>query len=49
MIQVIEAIKIILGIGEKYIGKLLIFDGERNVFSHIEIKRNPNCPVCKNV
>jgi adenylyltransferase/sulfurtransferase len=49
MIQTIEAIKIILGIGEKYIGKLLIFDGERNVFNHIEIKRNPNCPICKNV
>ncbi|MEM2083655.1 MAG: HesA/MoeB/ThiF family protein [Nitrososphaerota archaeon] len=49
MIQVIEAIKIILGIGEKYIGKLLIFDGERNVFNHVEIKRNPNCPVCKDV
>ncbi|MEM1575469.1 MAG: HesA/MoeB/ThiF family protein [Nitrososphaerota archaeon] len=49
MIQVIEAIKIILGIGEKYIGKLLIFDGERNVFNHVEIKRNPNCPVCKGV
>ncbi len=49
MLQVIEAIKIIIGIGEKNIGKLLIFDGKRMIFDNIIIKRNPKCPVCKNI
>jgi len=49
MLQVMEAIKIIVGIGEPLAGRLLFFNGDDMNFSTIEVQRNPNCPVCKGV
>ncbi|MDQ1280715.1 MAG: molybdopterin-synthase adenylyltransferase [Thermoproteota archaeon] len=47
MLQVMEAMKLIIGIGESLIGRLLLFNGEDMNFNSIEINRNPNCTVCK--
>ncbi len=45
-LQVIEAIKLIVGIGEPLVGKLLVFDGWNISFTVTEVARRRNCPVC---
>nr|MDO8081827.1 HesA/MoeB/ThiF family protein [Candidatus Freyarchaeota archaeon] len=42
-----EAVKLILGIGEPLIGRLLFFDLEDMTFVTCEASGDPNCPVCK--
>lgn len=49
MLQVMEVIKLLTGLGEPLIGKLLLFSGEDMSFNLVEISRNPNCPICKDV
>ncbi len=41
-----EAVKLILGIGEPLIGKLLMIDSLTVEFRMLRLKRDPNCPVC---
>jgi sulfur-carrier protein adenylyltransferase/sulfurtransferase len=45
-LQANEALKLVLGIGEPLVGRLLLFDALRTEFDEVRIKRNPNCPVC---
>lgn len=45
-IQANEAIKLILGIGEPLIGRLLLFDALKMEFREMRLKKNPTCPVC---
>lgn len=45
-IQASEAIKLIIGIGEPLIGKLLIVDALTPSFRELRIERDKNCPVC---
>lgn len=45
-IQATEAIKILLGIGSKLIGKLLLYDALEMTFDSVNLKKNPNCKVC---
>ena len=45
-IQANEAIKILLGIGEPLIGRLLLFDALKMQFREMRLKKNPDCPVC---
>jgi len=45
-IQAIEAIKLIIGIGEPLIGRLLMIDTLDMTFRTLKIGRNPECPVC---
>jgi adenylyltransferase/sulfurtransferase len=47
-LQGLEAIKLITGVGEPLMGKLLVFDGRSLSFQEIEVHKNPNCPVCSN-
>ncbi|RLF17860.1 MAG: adenylyltransferase [Thermoprotei archaeon] len=44
--QAAEAIKIITGIGEVGVGKLLVVDLETLDLLSINVTRNPKCPVC---
>lgn len=46
VIQAIEAIKLILGIGEPLIGRLVSFDALKMRFREFTIRRDPKCPVC---
>ena len=43
-IQATEAVKLILGIGEPLIGRLLLFDALHMTFREFKVRRNPNCP-----
>ena len=45
-IQAMEAIKFFIRTGELLLGRMLVFDGEDLTFSEIEVRRNPDCPVC---
>jgi adenylyltransferase/sulfurtransferase len=45
-IQATEAIKLLTGIGEPLIGKLLLYDALRMRMRQISLPRDPACPVC---
>ncbi|MGV7221530.1 MAG: molybdopterin-synthase adenylyltransferase MoeB [Nitrospinales bacterium] len=45
-IQAAETLKMILGIGKPLIGKLLLYDAMNTDFRKLNLKRDPNCPVC---
>src|SRR3954470_2706254 len=45
-IQATEAIKMLLGIGETLVGRLLTIDVMTMAFRAIEIRRDPDCPAC---
>jgi adenylyltransferase/sulfurtransferase len=45
-LQAVEAVKLILGIGEPLINKLLMVDTLSMGFRTINLKKNPKCPVC---
>ncbi|XP_043658158.1 adenylyltransferase and sulfurtransferase MOCS3 [Drosophila teissieri] len=45
--QALEAIKVIVGLGDVLAGRLLIFDGSSSLFRNIRIRsKRPNCHVC---
>src|SRR3989440_1833609 len=45
-IQALEAIKLITGIGQPLIGRLLLFDALRLQFRELAMRKDPDCPVC---
>ncbi|GMV23558.1 MAG: molybdenum cofactor biosynthesis protein MoeB [Acidimicrobiia bacterium] len=45
-IQATEAIKLITGIGETLVGRLLLYDALRMKVRDITLPRDPDCPVC---
>ena len=45
-LQAMEAIKIILGIGEPLIGRLLLYDALDGEFMEVSVPPAPDCPVC---
>jgi len=45
-IQATEAIKLILGVGEPLIGRLLLYDATTMTFDEVRLRKNPNCPIC---
>ncbi len=44
--QATEAIKLITGMGDPMIGRMLLYDGLEMSFMTIKIRKNPDCPVC---
>src|SRR6266704_1330712 len=46
MLQTIEAIKLIVGIGEPLVGRLVHFDALKVQFRELKLRRDPQCPVC---
>lgn len=45
-LQATEGIKVLLGIGDPLIGRLLIYDALAMEFTELKVRKNPNCPVC---
>jgi molybdopterin/thiamine biosynthesis adenylyltransferase len=45
-IQAVEAIKLITGIGEPLVGRLLLFDALEMDFTTVKLRWDPDCPVC---
>ena len=46
VIQATEAIKVLLGIGEPLIGRLLTYDALGMRFREVRLRRDPKCPLC---
>jgi molybdopterin/thiamine biosynthesis adenylyltransferase/rhodanese-related sulfurtransferase len=46
VIQATEVIKLIIGIGEPLIGRLLLVDAAAMSFRTLKLRKNPECPVC---
>jgi adenylyltransferase/sulfurtransferase len=45
-IQVNEAIKILTGIGEPLLGKLMIYDGLEMEYRKLSVRKDPHCAIC---
>jgi molybdopterin/thiamine biosynthesis adenylyltransferase len=45
-IQAMEAVKVLLGIGDSLIGKLLVYDALEQDFTTVNVSRDPECPAC---
>ncbi|MFN2627714.1 MAG: molybdopterin-synthase adenylyltransferase MoeB [Gaiellaceae bacterium] len=45
-LQANETIKLLLGIGEPLVGRLLLFDALTTEFNEVTLRRDPGCPVC---
>jgi molybdopterin/thiamine biosynthesis adenylyltransferase len=41
-----ETVKLLLGIGEPLVGRLLMIDALTDEFRTLRLKRDPKCPVC---
>ena len=46
VMQATEVIKLILGIGEPLIGRLLLVDALAMSFKTLKLRKNPDCPMC---
>lgn len=46
-IQAMEAIKLIVNIGEPLVGRLLLLDGLSMQWNEMKLRKNVNCPTCK--
>ncbi|BCJ37550.1 adenylyltransferase/sulfurtransferase MoeZ [Actinocatenispora thailandica] len=45
-IQVNEAIKLITGIGDPLVGRLMVYDALEMSYRDIKVRKDPNCPLC---
>ncbi|MCX8062604.1 MAG: molybdopterin-synthase adenylyltransferase MoeB [Anaerolineales bacterium] len=45
-IQATEALKLVLGIGEPLIGRLLLYNALDMSFDFVNLKKNPKCKIC---
>jgi adenylyltransferase/sulfurtransferase len=45
-IQVNEAIKLLTGIGEPLVGRLMIYDALEMAYRTVKVRKDPECPLC---
>jgi molybdopterin/thiamine biosynthesis adenylyltransferase len=46
LLQAIEMMKLLLGIGDPLVGRLQTYDGLAGEFSELRLYRDPQCPAC---
>ncbi len=46
LLQATEVIKLIVGIGEPLIGRLLLYEALSATFTQLKVRRDPECPIC---
>ena len=46
LLQATEVVKLILGIGDPAIGRLLLYDALAATLSEVKVHRDPECPIC---
>jgi adenylyltransferase/sulfurtransferase len=46
MLQAIEAIKLVVGLGDPLVGRLVHFDALKMKFREFNVRGDPQCPVC---
>jgi len=45
-LQALEVVKLITGAGQPLVGRMLLFDGLPSRFRELDVRRDPDCPVC---
>jgi len=45
-IQVTEAIKVLTGIGDPLVGRLMIYDALEMTYRAVKVRKDPECPLC---
>ncbi|GAA4208432.1 adenylyltransferase/sulfurtransferase MoeZ [Microbispora amethystogenes] len=45
-IQVNEAIKVLTGVGEPLVGRLMIYDALEMKYRDVKVRKDPECPLC---
>lgn len=46
LLQATEVVKLILGVGEPLIGRLLMYDALEASVTELKVRRDPECPIC---
>lgn len=46
LVQATEAVKLLVGVGQPLIGRLLTYDALGMTFREVKLRRDPNCPLC---
>lgn len=46
LLQANEVLKLVLGIGEPLVGRLLLYDALGTRFTELKVRRDPECPIC---
>jgi bacteriocin biosynthesis cyclodehydratase domain-containing protein len=46
LVQATETVKLVLGLGEPLIGRLLTYDALGMRFREVKLRRDPKCPLC---
>jgi molybdopterin/thiamine biosynthesis adenylyltransferase/rhodanese-related sulfurtransferase len=46
LLQATEALKMLLGIGDPLVGRLVIYDALDGSFQELQLRRDPHCPAC---
>jgi len=46
LLQATEVVKLIVGIGEPAIGRLLLYDALAATLTEVKVRRDPECPIC---
>src|ERR1700727_1121479 len=45
-LEAVEAVKMLVGIGEPLVGRILAYDALEEEFRQFKVRRDPNCPAC---
>jgi molybdopterin/thiamine biosynthesis adenylyltransferase/rhodanese-related sulfurtransferase len=46
LIQANEVVKLVLGVGDSLVGRLLLFDALKMKFREMKLRKDPACPIC---
>ncbi|HEX8123868.1 MAG TPA: molybdopterin-synthase adenylyltransferase MoeB [Solirubrobacteraceae bacterium] len=46
LLQATEVVKLVVGIGEPLIGRLLLYEALGATFTELKVRRDPDCPIC---
>jgi molybdopterin/thiamine biosynthesis adenylyltransferase len=46
LLQATEVVKLITGIGEPLVGRLLLYEALSATFTELKVRRDPDCPIC---
>jgi molybdopterin/thiamine biosynthesis adenylyltransferase len=46
LLQANEVTKLVIGIGEPLVGRLLLFEALSTSFTELKVRRDPDCPIC---
>jgi molybdopterin/thiamine biosynthesis adenylyltransferase/rhodanese-related sulfurtransferase len=46
LLQATEVVKLVVGIGEPLVGRLLLYEALASTFTELKVRRDPGCPIC---